>query len=390
VSVLALDAHHPKALAEALAQRGYPPSHADATADGVRQVVLIADDVDAGGRDLLVREAARVGASCVSGEGWVLLAASAAVLGALTRPDTTRLTPAMVEDLAEALAGVLAPPSSWRMRRGTVPLDRPLVVGILNVTPDSFSDGGRYLDAPGALRHAEALLGAGAGMLDVGAESTRPGPREPVDAEEEWGRLAPVLEAVTSRFPEVPLSVDTVKSETARRALGAGAWAVNDVSALRLDPRVADVCAEFDAGLILMHSRGGFTELAGYRHAEYGQVTVDVVRELRAAVRVAEQRGVRRDRVVLDPGLGFAKTPAQSLQVLRDLPALAGLGFPVMVGPSRKRFLGEVTGRDVTARDPATAAACVTAYFGGATLFRVHAVEPTRDALAVVHAVRSA
>ena len=390
MSVLALDAHHPKALADALAQRGYPPSHAEAAAGGIRQVVLLADELDADARDLLVREASRVGAECVSGEGWVLLAASAAVLGALTRPDTMRLPAVFAEALAEALGGVLDPPRAWRMARGTIALDRPVVVGVLNITPDSFSDGGNYLDSAAALHHAEAMLAAGAGMLDVGAESTRPGRREPVTEGEEWRRLAPVVEALASRFPDVPVSVDTVKAVTARRALAAGAWAVNDVSGLRLDPELAEVCAEHDAGLILMHSRGALAELAGYRHAVYGHVTAEIVGELRAAVRAAESRGVRRERLALDPGLGFAKTPPQNLQVLRDLPALVGLGLPVMVGPSRKRFLGEVTGRDVAERDPATAAACVSAYFGGATLFRVHAVEPARDALAVAHAVRSA
>jgi len=227
-------------------------------------------------------------------------------------------------------------------------------------------------------------------MLDVGAESTRPGRTAPLDPEEEWRRLAPVLEAVASRFPTVPVSVDTVRSVTARRALAAGAWAINDVSGLRHDPEVAAACAERGAGLVLMHSRGDVSALADYGHARYGHVAAEVVHELRAAVRVAQQHGVTTDRIVLDPGLGFGKTPEHSLQVLRDLPMVAALGFPVMVGPSRKRFLGAVTGRDVDQRDPATAAACVTAYLGGAMLFRVHAVTPTRDALAVAHAVRSA
>jgi dihydropteroate synthase len=353
-------------------------------------VVLVIDDIDGETRDLLLTEATRVGADCVTGEGWVVLSDTVAALAAMARPDTTQLAPSLAEDLAGALAGVADAPREWRMGRGTVPLDRPVIVGILNVTPDSFSDGGRFIEPDAAVRQAEALVGEGAGMLDVGAESTRPGQTTPLDPTEEWRRLAPVLEAVASRFPDVPLSVDTVRSATARRALAGGAWAINDVSGLRHDPGIATACADCDAGLILMHSRGSVGELAGYRHARYGHVTAEVVRELRVAVGVAEQHGVSPDRLVLDPGLGFGKTPEHNLQALRDLPMVASLGFPVMVGPSRKRFLGEVTGREVGQRDVATAAACVTAYLGGAMLFRVHAVEPTRDALAVVHAVRSA
>jgi len=274
--------------------------------------------------------------------------------------------------------------------RGVLSLDRPRVVGIVNVTPDSFSDGGRFLDPTQAVHHASALIEAGADMLDLGAESTRPGRPEAVPADEEWARLGPVLEGVVREHPEVPLSVDTTKAETARRALGAGAWVINDVSGLRFDPAMAATCAEHKAGLVLMHSRGSLTDMASYDHATYGDLVLDVRRELAAAARRADAGGVSPERIVVDPGLGFAKTPEQNLQLLRELAALTVLGFPIMVGPSRKRFLGEVTGRDVQGRDLATAAACVCAYLGGASLFRVHAVEPTREALTVAHAVWSA
>ncbi|MBI2615382.1 MAG: dihydropteroate synthase [Gemmatimonadetes bacterium] len=278
--------------------------------------------------------------------------------------------------------------ATWEMRRGVVSLEQPVVVGILNVTPDSFSDGGRHLEPDRALAHAEALVADGAAMLDLGAESTGPGSRGPVPAEEEWRRLEPVLTGVVLRFPQVPVSVDTVKAATARRALEVGAWAINDVSALRLDLGVADACAAHGAGLILMHSRGAVRTMATYQHATYQDVTAEVSRELQAAVTLAEQRGVPRGRIVLDPGLGFSKTPEQSYQVLGGLPALARLGLPVMIGPSRKRFLGAATGRDVAERDVATAAACAIGWLLGARLFRVHAVAPTRDALAVAHAAR--
>ena len=227
-------------------------------------------------------------------------------------------------------------------------------------------------------------------MLDLGAESTRPGRPEAVPADEEWARLGPVLEGVVRRHPQVPVSVDTTKAETARRALEAGAWVINDVSGLRFDPAMAATCAEHDAGLVLMHSRGDLTDMASYDHATYGDLTLDVRRELTEAVNRAESDGVRPERIVVDPGLGFAKTPEQNLRLLRELDELTVLGFPIMVGPSRKRFLGDVTGTGVHDRDLATAAACVCAYLGGASLFRVHAVEPTREALAVAHAVWSA
>lgn len=275
------------------------------------------------------------------------------------------------------------------MTRGAMSLARPVVVGILNITPDSFSDGGRFLDAAAALEQATRLLEEGADMLDLGAESTRPGRPEPVSPAQEWGRLEPVLRGLAERHPAVPFSVDTVKAETASRALAAGAWAINDVSGLRLDPEIADVCAEHGAGLVLMHSRGSLSEMASYDHASYGCVVDEVVRELEQAVEVAGSRGVGADRVVLDPGLGFAKRPEHNYEMLRDLPALAALGHPVMVGPSRKRFLGAVTGRDVPDRDAATATACAAAYLGGASLFRVHAVAPVREALAIAHAIRS-
>ncbi len=287
---------------------------------------------------------------------------------------------------AEAAAG----PASWPLERGSVSLAQPVIVGILNITPDSFSDGGRLLDPVAALEHASQLVEQGAAMLDLGAESTRPGRPEPVTPAEEWRRLEPVLTGLAERHPQVPLSVDTVKAETASRALAVGAWAINDVSGLRLDPEIADVCAERGAGLVLMHSRGSVSTMASYDHAAYEHVTDEVVRELEQAVETAVSRGVGAERVVLDPGLGFAKRPEHNYVILGHLPALAALGHAVMVGPSRKRFLGAVTGRDVADRDAATAIACAAACLGGASLFRVHAPAAVREALAIAHAIRSA
>ena len=304
------------------------------------------------------------------------------------KPGQSRLPTGIGEELAGAIGGLLDPVREWRTANGAMSLEAPGIAGILNITPDSFSDGGAFLDPDTALRQAEAMVVAGAAMLDLGAESTRPGVSVPVDAEQEWSRLGPVLDSVVLRFPDLPISVDTVKAETARRALDAGAWAINDVSALRLDAEVAQVCATAGAGLVLMHSRGSVAELATYDHAVYGDVVAEVITELRAARRTAIERGVGVEQIVLDPGFGFAKTPEHTFKIFRHLPSVAALGHPVMVGPSRKRFLGAVTGRDVGERDVATAAAVVAAYMLGASIFRVHAVAPVRDALMVANAVR--
>jgi dihydropteroate synthase len=289
------------------------------------------------------------------------------------------------------MARATAPaPAAWEMARGAIRLDRPRIVGILNVTPDSFSDGGRFLDPAAALRHAHAMVTEGADLLDVGAESTRPGRPEAVSAAEEWRRLAPVLAALVAEFPDTPLSVDTRKAEVAERVLEAGAWIVNDVSGLRHDPRLAEVCAAAGAGLILMHSRGTVSDMATYDHAVYQDVAGEVRAELAAAVETAGVRGVPPGRIVLDPGLGFAKRPEHNFTMLNRLATLAALGRPILVGPSRKRFLGVAGEGSAADRDLATSAACVAAYERGAQLFRVHNVAMTRAALDVAHAIRRA
>lgn len=288
---------------------------------------------------------------------------------------------------------VLAPavPLEWRTARGAVRLTRPVVVGILNVTPDSFHDGGRHVDPHAAVRYAETLLAAGADILDIGGESTRPG-AAPVDSATEMRRVMPVIESLAARWPDVPLSIDTVKSAVARAALAAGAAIINDVSGLRLDPDIAGVAAAAGAGLILMHSRGTVASMARYELAEYGPDCVaDVRTELAVAVAAARAGGVRDDAIVVDPGLGFAKTTAHSLALLAGLARLDELGCPIMVGPSRKRFIGEAGGGlDVEDRLDGTVAACVIAAMNGARLFRVHDVAAARRALDLTAAVRAA
>ncbi|MBA3258926.1 MAG: dihydropteroate synthase [Gemmatimonadales bacterium] len=280
------------------------------------------------------------------------------------------------------------PPELWRTARGPVPLDRPVLVGILNVTPDSFSDGGRFTATDVALAHADALVEAGATIVDVGGESTRPGRSEPVSLEEELRRVVPVVEALARARPDLLISVDTVKAEVARQALEGGAAAVNDVSAFRLEPAMAKVAAEAGAGVVLMHSRGALLEIASYAHAEYRDgVVAEVLAELREAVLAATVAGIAPEAIAVDPGFGFSKTVEQNIQLFDQLAALQALGRPVVVGPSRKRFLGAVTGRPVEDRDRATAAACALAWGRGARLFRVHDVAAAGEALAVARAV---
>ncbi|HEU4525549.1 MAG TPA: dihydropteroate synthase, partial [Gemmatimonadales bacterium] len=277
---------------------------------------------------------------------------------------------------------------AWQTARGAVPLDRPAILGILNVTPDSFSDGGRYAGADAALVHADSLLDEGATLIDVGGESTRPGRTESVPAAEELRRVVPVIEALARRHPDLVISVDTVKSEVARAALESGAAIVNDVSAFRLDPAMAKVAARSGAGVILMHSRGGLLEIASYEHADYGgDVVGGVIAELRESLSTATAAGIEAGAIVLDPGLGFSKTAEQSVELFDQLGALQALGRPLLVGPSRKRFLGAVTGLPVEERDRATAAACALAWERGVRLFRVHAVAAAREALALAHAL---
>lgn len=274
---------------------------------------------------------------------------------------------------------------AWRHATGALSLDRPRILGIVNVTPDSFSDGGWLATVDDARRLVDRLIAEGADVIDVGGESTRPQGASPVDAGEEQRRVLPVVTAVRSDHPGVPISVDTTKASIARAALEAGASIVNDVSAFRLDAEMARVCAAAGAGVVLMHSRGDVATMATYAHATYGDDPVgEVIAELRASVDGALNAGVAGDRIVLDPGIGFAKRSAVSIAVLSELPRLVDLRYPVLVGPSRKRFIGEITGVAAPAeRVGGTIGANVAALARGARLFRVHDVKPSREALDV-------
>ena len=230
----------------------------------------------------------------------------------------------------------------------------------------------------------------GATVVDVGGESTRPGRAETVPVGEELQRVVPVVKALAREHPDLMISVDTVKSEVAEAALAAGAAIVNDVTAFRHDPAIASVAAKSGAGVILMHSRGGLLEIASYDRADYGgDVVGGVLAELRASLATATDAGVAQEAVVVDPGFGFSKTVEQSVALFDQLSALQSLGRPLAIGPSRKRFLGAITGLPVEDRDRATAAACALAWERGARVFRVHAVAAAREALAIAEALEA-
>lgn len=298
-----------------------------------------------------------------------------------------------VPPAAVARRSAQRPPSGgrWRVRGRDVPLERPIVMGILNVTPDSFSDGGAYLDPSAAIRRAEAMLAEGADIVDVGGESTRPQGARPVPAEDEVARVVPVVRGIARSMPELLLSVDTSKADVAEVALGEGAHIINDVSGFRFDRRLPQICASAACGVVLMHSRGDVSTMATYEHAKYDDVVAEVRTELRQALRVASDGGVADENIVVDPGLGFAKRSAQSLELLARLRELSELGRPLLVGASRKRFVGELSKvKDPAGRVAGTIGAHVAALLAGAGIFRVHDVAAARQALDVAWAIMAA
>jgi len=279
------------------------------------------------------------------------------------------------------------PSPALRQRRGALPLGRVAVMGVINATPDSFSDGGQHLDPGRAADAAVRMVAEGAHLIDLGAESTRPG-AEPVAAGEEARRLVPVLRAVR-RVVAVPLSVDTMKAEVARVAVDEGIDLVNDVTAGRFDPAMLPLCAAAGVGLVLMHMQGMPATMQ--RAPCYADVVGEVRAFLLERARAAELAGVRRDAIVLDPGIGFGKTRFHNLALLSRLDLLAALGYPVLVGVSRKGFLGELLGgRPAEARLFGTAAAVAVAVLRGARIVRVHDVGPAGDVVRVAEAIASA
>jgi dihydropteroate synthase len=265
-------------------------------------------------------------------------------------------------------------------------LQKPFIVmGVVNVTPDSFFDGGRYVSAGAAIAHGCALAAEGADILDIGGESTRPGAAT-VGAGEESTRILPVIEALAKKTA-VPISVDTTKSEVASRAFAAGATWVNDISAGRFDTSMPQFAARAGCPVILMHSRE--TPATMQADPQYRDVVAEVKAELLERVAVFTGAGVRKENIIIDPGIGFAKRLEDNLALIRRLSELTELGYPVCVGLSRKSFVGRITGRDAEGRLAGTLAALAPARQAGARLFRVHDVRETLDALKVLDAIKN-
>ena len=264
--------------------------------------------------------------------------------------------------------------------------DRTVIMGVINVTPDSFSDGGQLLDPSRAIDAGVQMVADGADLLDVGGESTRPG-AEPLDEHEERRRVLPVIEGLSARVT-VPISIDTYKPAVADAALRVGASIVNDISGLRYEPDLAGVVARNRAIIVLMHTRGRSRDM--YGDADYHDVVDEVLDELRESVAFATGAGIPADRVILDPGLGFAKEASQTYEALARLDEFSELGRPLLVGPSRKRFLARALGGDVPAsgRDWATAAAVAAAILAGAHIVRVHAVREMAQVARVSDEIR--
>jgi len=385
VNVTALDAHTPEAVRAALAARGWEAQPAWFAAVGIQQLVVLIEDITEAEREALVHWSAKSGggADVLTGTGWALVAGAASRIAPLARYDRA---PAELARLAPALGRLLAaraePPRSWAIRGAELSLERPMIIGIVNVTPDSFSDGGHLPSVEAAIEHGARLAADGARLLDIGGESTRPGAAA-VPVKEEIARVVPVIAGLAKRGLG-PISVDTRKAEVARAALDAGAAVINDVSGLRFDAGLAAVAGDAQAGVILMHMRGTPDTMDDL--AKYGHVAAEVAAELGGMAERAERAGIARERIVVDPGFGFAKTATQNLRLLDELATIVALGYPVAVGVSRKRFLGAATGRPVEDRDRATAVGCALAWERGARLFRVHDVALTREALALASA----
>ncbi|MEX5726940.1 dihydropteroate synthase [Rhodovulum iodosum] len=298
----------------------------------------------------------------------------------MTRGGGRRLMPVsdLPAEVLEALTVRRAPVAGLTM-------DRPRLMGILNVTPDSFSDGGLFERPGAALDHAGALIAGGADILDIGGESTRPGARE-VPAEEETQRTAPVIAALRAEGQGVPISIDTRKAGVARAALAAGADLVNDVAALTFDPALAGVAAEAGAPLVLMHAQGAPETMQ--QDPRYDDVLLDIYDYLAERVAAAEAAGIARARIVVDPGIGFGKTKEHNLALLRGLSLFHALGCPVLLGASRKRFIGTI-GNAPEARDraPGSIAVALAAAAQGVQILRVHDIAETRQALCLAEAL---
>jgi dihydropteroate synthase len=277
----------------------------------------------------------------------------------------------------------------WKLPRHTLPVGgRTLVMGVINLTPDSFSDGGRWFTRKRAWDHAERMSQDGVDIIDIGGESTRPGATN-ISEEEEIRRVQKYLDVMIKLIHNGPYSIDTTKASVARVALAAGVEIVNDISGLRFDPTLADVAARYEAGLILMHSRGTFETM--HKQEPVADIISEIARDWQRAIEEAERRGVKREKIVLDPGIGFSKTQKQNVELVAKLPVLARefSDFPILVGTSRKSFIGHLLGgAPVNKRVHGTMASVTAAVLGGAAIVRVHDVRAAIETVRVADAIK--
>lgn len=292
--------------------------------------------------------------------------------------------PELGGELESLLARIDAVPAGWKTSQRTLSLRRPLIMGILNLTPDSFSDGGRCLDPGLAIERALQMEAEGADIIDIGGESTRPG-AAPVSTDEESARIIPVIDSLAGRL-KCAISVDTWKSVVAGRALSAGAEIINDISGFTFDPQMAGLAAASGAGVVLMHTRG--TPESMQQNTVYHDLMAEITAGLRDSLALAREAGVSDACIALDPGIGFGKGAAANMEVIRRLAELSGFGLPLLTGPSRKSFIGSVLGRENTDdRLFGTAAAVALSVSHGASILRVHDVRAMRDVADMTHAV---
>ncbi|HJV66457.1 MAG TPA: dihydropteroate synthase [Geomonas sp.] len=278
---------------------------------------------------------------------------------------------------------MIATPAAWELPRRSLSMDRPLVMGILNVTPDSFSDGNRFFSTESAVRRALEMEEEGADIIDIGGESTRP--KAPaVSLDEELRRVVPVIEALAGKL-SVPISVDTYKAAVARAACAAGAEIVNDVSGLFFDEGMAAAVAEAEAGLVVMHTRGTPQSMQADTH--YDDLLADVKAYLAASLELAAKAGIKPSRIVIDPGLGFGKSMQGNLDLIRRLKEFLPMGHPILIGPSRKSFIGTVIGKTGVERIFGTAAAVAVSVVNGASIVRVHDVAAMKDVVLMAKAL---
>ncbi len=275
---------------------------------------------------------------------------------------------------------------NFRMKCGKYLLDfnkRPYIMGILNVTPDSFSDGGHFLNVDSAVEHAKMMAAEGADIIDIGGESSRPG-SEPVPLEVEVERVMPVIKALSKKI-NLPISIDTYKAKVAREALKAGACIINDISGLRFDPLMARVAAEADCHVIIMHMKGTPRDMQ--KRPVYKNVVKEITAFFKERISFAVKNGIKRNKIIIDPGIGFGKTVRHNLEIIKRLSEFKNLGVPILIGPSRKSFIGKILNATVDKRLEGTVAAVAISIANGANIVRVHDVKTMADVAKVADAI---